>query len=94
MDAAHALHEHLQGLGGEGDGHRSDDRAAARREHIAQLERGVAGEHFVEDETESTEKKLGGRERGKVKGGKGSSNMENMEIMIVQDGELCKQPQV
>lgn len=55
LDAAHALHEHLQGITDDRDS-QSDDRAAARRERIAQLERGVAGERFVEDETESTEK--------------------------------------
>lgn len=56
LDAANALHEHLQGITGDSGDHGSDDRAAARRERIAQLERGVAGERFVEDETESTEK--------------------------------------
>jgi hypothetical protein len=70
LDAANALHEHLQGITGDSGDHGSDDRAAARRERIAQLERGVAGERFVEDETESTEKKLGGF-NGSVKRGRG-----------------------
>lgn len=53
LDAAHALHD-LSGAPPERPAVPS-----ARKERIAQLERGVAGETFVETEVQEDEKHLG-----------------------------------